>query len=94
MLLDFYIDDWLWSIAIIGLVGFFVAWLTDQILGRIAFGILGNLVLVISGAYGGLFALNYFGIRIGTDPMWTIAAAFGGAFFCLVFLFILKRLVT
>ncbi|MCB1440578.1 MAG: hypothetical protein H6888_12115 [Nitratireductor sp.] len=85
MLSDLTAQQWMVSFGFICCSAFICGWIADRILGYAAFGVIGNWLMLLVGAYLGLYSYNAFGYRFHWDPPMTIAIAFGGA---LVMLFL------
>jgi uncharacterized membrane protein YeaQ/YmgE (transglycosylase-associated protein family) len=86
MLWEFSTEQWLTSFAFICCVSYICGWIADRILGYAGFSVLGNWLLLLIGAYVGLFCLNMYGMRIYWDSMLVMYVTFGSA---LVMLFIM-----
>ena len=77
-----------------------VGWITDSILGGLAFGMAGNAVLSFAGAWGAIFLLDraivrhWLPFRIHADsiPLW-IGAASAGALAMILVPLLLRRVI-
>lgn len=70
--------DWMVSFAFACTACFICGWIADRILDHAGFGIFGNWLLLLLGAYLGLYAYNLMGNRLNWYPMFTMATGFGG----------------
>ena len=75
------------SLLIILLVGLIAGWLAGQIVQGTGFGIVGDLIIGIVGAFIGTWLLPQLGIHLGTGIVAAIANATIGA---LILLFVLR----
>lgn len=58
---------------------FIGGWLFDKILGYSGFTVIGNWLLLLIGAYVGMYAYNRFGFRFTSDAMQTIVVTSASA---------------
>lgn len=77
------------SLLIILLVGAIAGWLAGQIMRGAGFGLLGNIIVGILGAFVGSWLMPQLGVRLGTGMVAAIANATIGA---VVLLFVLSLL--
>ncbi len=80
------------SFAFICCFSYIVGWFCDRILDKAGYGHIGNWLLVLTGAYSGLFALTRYGYELHWFPHYTLAAALGGAFVALFSMCLVKRM--
>jgi len=86
MLVEFSTSQWIVSFTFACTLSFLCGWIADRIMGYAGFGVLGNWLLLLFGAYAGLFAYNQFGYRFEWDPLVSFLTAFGGATAMLILL--------
>jgi uncharacterized membrane protein YeaQ/YmgE (transglycosylase-associated protein family) len=79
------------GILIICVVGGIAGWLAGLIVKGFGFGILGNIILGIIGAFVGAWALGMLGIAIGGGLVGSIINAMIGAILVLVLIKLIKR---
>jgi len=91
MLYEMSDKDLIISFAFICCFSYIIGWLCDRILEKAGCGHIGNWLLILVGAYAGLYALNYSGYEFHWVPMYTLASALGGAFTMLFIMCFLKR---
>ena len=77
------------SLLVILLVGLVAGWLAGQIMQGAGFGILGDLVIGVIGAFIGGWLLPQLGIHLGTG---IVAAIFDATIGALLLLFVLRLL--
>ncbi|MDJ0614661.1 MAG: hypothetical protein QNJ29_13425 [Rhizobiaceae bacterium] len=83
--------DFLISFAFICCFSYIVGWLVDRILEGSGYGHIGNWLLILTGAYTGLYSLNKYGYEFHWVPLYTLGAALGGAFVILFSMCFIKR---
>lgn len=86
MLLELSGNQWIVSFSFACTMSFLCGWIADRIMGYTGFGVIGNWLLLLAGAYAGLLAYNQIGYRFEWYPAVTIITAFGGATAMLVML--------
>ncbi len=79
------------SILIICLIGGIAGWLAGVIMKGRGFGILGNIVIGILGAFVGSWVLGRLGISIGGDLLGAIINALIGSLIILFLISLVKR---
>ncbi len=79
------------SILIICLIGGIAGWLAGVIMKGRGFGILGNIVIGILGAFVGSWVLGKLGISIGGDLLGAIINALIGSLIILFLISLVKR---
>ena len=79
MLWEFDSGDWIASLWFTATLCFLCGYLADRILGYSGFGLIGNVLVLQSGAFGGLLAFNALGYRLEWDPLITLLVGFGSA---------------
>lgn len=79
------------SLLVVLLVGGIAGWLAGLVMKGRGFGILGNIVVGIVGAFVGSFALGLVGISIGGGFLAAVANAFIGAVILLFLIGLIKR---
>jgi len=67
------------SFAFICCFSFICGWVSDRILGYAGFSVVGNWLLLMMGAYVGLFVYNLMGHRFDWNSHITMMLAFGSA---------------
>ena len=72
-------------------VGAVAGWLAGLIVKGYGFGLLGNIVVGIIGAFVGGWLFSYFGIAVGTGLVSAIVSATAGAVVLLVLLGLVRR---
>jgi uncharacterized membrane protein YeaQ/YmgE (transglycosylase-associated protein family) len=72
-------------------VGAVAGWLAGLIVKGYGFGLLGNIVVGIIGAFVGGWLFSYFGIAVGTGLVAAIVSATAGAIVLLVLLGLVRR---
>lgn len=90
MLWELNSEQWLVSFGFICCSAFITGWISDKILGYSGFGPIGNWLLLLCGAYVGLYCLNVYGYRLHWDPYLTVGVAFSAGFAMLVMLMTVK----
>lgn len=86
MLFELSGDQWIVSFSFACTMSFVCGWIADRIMGYTGFGVIGNWLLLLTGAYAGLFAYNQIGYRFEWYPTLTIVIAFVGATAMLIML--------
>jgi uncharacterized membrane protein YeaQ/YmgE (transglycosylase-associated protein family) len=79
------------SLIIVLLIGGIAGWLAGLIMKGRGFGILGNIVVGILGAFVGSWLLGLFGVVIGGGIIGAILNAMIGAIFLLFVISLIKR---
>jgi uncharacterized membrane protein YeaQ/YmgE (transglycosylase-associated protein family) len=79
MILDLARDDFVVAIAFVCSMAFVCGWLADRIMGYSGFGVIGNWLLLFSGALAGLYFIDSYGYRLAYEPMVTVTGGFSGA---------------
>lgn len=79
MLWDLTTEQWIISFAFACALAFLCGWIADRIMGFAGFGVIGNWLLLLIGAYVGLYVYNRLGHTFDVRPVFTIAVAFGSA---------------
>jgi len=79
MLWEFSSGDWIASLWYAATLSFLCGYLADRILGYSSFGLIGNTLVLLAGAYAGLLVFNALGYRLEWDPAITFGTAFGSA---------------
>ncbi len=79
------------SLIILLLVGGIAGWLAGLLMKGRGFGILGNIVVGIVGAFVGSFVLGLLGVAIGGSIVASIINAFIGAVILLFLIGLIKR---
>lgn len=64
----------------------------DKILGKTGFGTIGNWMLLLVGAYTGMYVYNLQGFFFNTNPTQTIFVVGGSGVLMLIFFMTLKRI--
>lgn len=72
-------------------VGAVAGWLAGLIVKGYGFGLLGNIVVGIIGAFVGGWLFSYFGVAVGTGLVAAIVSATAGAVVLLVLLGLVRR---
>ena len=78
MLWDLAKADFIVSFAFVCAIAFVCGWIADRALGYSGFGVIGNWLLLLTGAYVGLYAYNLYGYRFDWSAIMTIGVAAGG----------------
>ena len=84
-------DEWLISLAFISGLAYITGWFSDRILGSAGFGHIGNWLVILLGAYGGMYLYNYYGYKLNQEPAHTLAVILGSALIALCSLCAVKR---
>lgn len=79
------------ALVIILLIGGIAGWLAGLVMKGRGFGILGNIVIGILGAFVGQFVLGLLGVAIGGSILAAIINAFIGAVILLFLIGLLRR---
>lgn len=79
------------SLLITLFIGGVAGWLAGLVMKGRGFGILGNIVVGIVGAFVGSFALGVLGVAIGGGILGSILNAFIGALILLFLISLIKR---
>lgn len=79
------------SLIIILLVGLVAGWLAGQVVRGTGFGIVGDIIVGILGAFFGAWLLPQMGIRIGSGVGGSIVSATIGAILLLLVLGVVRR---
>lgn len=72
MLWNLTLDQLFLSFSFICCATFIGGWLADKILGYSGFNVFGNWLLLLLGAYAGMYAYNKFGYRFTSNAIQTI----------------------
>ena len=83
--------DWILSFAFMSGMAYITGWFCDRILGPAGFGHVGNWLVILSGAYLGMYVYNVYGYDLEAHPGQTLAVILGSAFFALVSFGTFKR---
>lgn len=67
------------SFGFIACFTYIVGWLMDGILKKMAFGHLGNWLLLLIGTYTAIYTFNSYGHEFDTYPLFTLACLTAGA---------------
>ncbi|MFZ1815100.1 MAG: hypothetical protein WBO55_14810 [Rhizobiaceae bacterium] len=94
MLWDLYSRDLMVIFSFVCTAAFVCGWLADRIMGYSGFGVIGNWLLLLIGAYAGLAGYNLAGYRLNWDPVMTCGAAAAGATFILIALAVIKSITN
>lgn len=86
-------NDWVVSLAFISSMSYIIGWFCDHILGATGFGHIGNWLLILLGAYSGMYALNMYGYQLTWYPHYTLAAVLCGSLVTLISMCLIKRFV-
>lgn len=86
--------DWIVSFAFMCGMAYIVGWFCDRIMNNAGFGHLGNWLVILIGAYGGMFAYNVYGYNLEAFPQWTLGVILGSSFMTLFLLSALKRVFS
>ncbi|PSC04742.1 hypothetical protein SLNSH_11620 [Alsobacter soli] len=82
-----------WFVFFVALGSLLAAWVVDNIMDDLGFGVIGNAVLLFLGALGGLWAWNlYEGTVRATDPVTLTLICVGSGFFAVFAMAILRRM--
>lgn len=84
MLWNLTFDQLLLSFSFICCTAYIAGWLADKILGYSGFNVIGNWLILLIGAYAGMYVYNLYGFRFSTDAMQTILVTSGAAFSTLI----------
>ncbi len=79
------------SLVIILLVGLVAGWLASQLVRGIGFGIVGDIIVGVCGAFIGTWLFPQLGVRIGSGLVGAIVSATIGAVLLLVVLRVAYR---
>ena len=79
------------GLVIILLVGLVAGWLAGQLVHGTGFGIVGDIIIGILGAFFGAWLLPQLGIRIGAGIVNAIASATIGAIVLLLIIRVVRR---
>lgn len=91
MLWDMSPNDWLISFAFLACFTYITGWFVDRILTDTGFGHVGNWLVILSGTYAGLFAVNLYGYELQWYPLFTLIATGAAAFMMLFILCFAKK---
>ena len=94
MLWDMSFQDMLVSTAFFTCFAYITGWLADRILLHLGFGTIGNWLLVLIGAYAGMFAINMQGYNLEWNPLLTVAVIIGSASGLLLLMCMVKRVFS
>jgi len=84
VLWDFSTEQWLVTFSFACTLAFLCGWIADRIMGYAGFGVIGNWLLLLAGAYVGFFAFNMLGYEMRTDLGLTFAVCFAAGTVMLV----------
>lgn len=79
MLWEFTNEQWLTSFTVICCLAFICGWIADKILGYGGFSVLGNWLILLTGAYVGLLCYNLLGHRFSWNTQFTMMLALGSS---------------
>ncbi len=79
MLWEFHNDQLLTTFSLICCFSYIAGWVTDRVIGYGGFSVIGNWLILLIGAYIGLFSYNLLGYRIQWDSHFTIMLTMGAA---------------
>ena len=85
--------DWMLLILIFGCISYICGWIGDLLLQRVGFGPLLNAVIILLGAFGGMFFYNKNGHYLFRDPTETYIVIGISAFSAIIILASMKRLL-
>ncbi len=91
MLWEMSYQDMLVSTAFFTCFALIAGWMADRILLNAGFGTIGNWLLVLVGAYAGMYALNVQGHNLEWNPLLTAIVIVGSASGSLIFMCLVKR---
>lgn len=84
--------DWFILFSFVSGVGFITGWFCDHILGPAGFGAFGNWLLIILGAYAGMYLYNSYGFELHWNPLYTLIVVIGSPLVLLITACVAKRL--
>jgi len=91
MLWDLSFSDFLILLVIFGPLSYICGWISDVLLDRVGFGPLGNSIVILLGAFTGMFVYNYQGYYLFRDSSETYFVIGFSAFTAIVMLASVKR---
>lgn len=86
-------SDWFILLSFMSGISYITAWLSDRILMSSGFGNIGNWILILGGAYGGIYVYNLYGYELQLNPLYSLAVVVGSALLALMTACIAKRFV-
>ena len=87
-------DQWMLSLAFISLLSYICGSIADRIMLSAGFGPMGNSILLLFGAYAGMYAYNVYGFQLNWYPLRTLAVILGSAVIMLITLSAVKRITN
>lgn len=90
MLWNLNFDQLMLSFSFICCAAFIAGWFADKILGYSGFNVIGNWLILLIGAYAGMYAYNVYGFRFSVNVIQTILVTSGAAFSTLILSLMLK----
>lgn len=93
MLWDMSFQDMLISTTFFTCFAYITGWLADRILLHLGFGTIGNWLLVLVGAYAGMYGMNYQGYNLEWNPTMTVGIIIASSAGLLIFMCGLKRVL-
>ncbi len=74
------------SFSFIACLMYIIGWLCDGILQKMAFGHIGNWLLLLAGVFTAMYTFNSYGYEFNTYPLFTLGCLAGGtcAFFLVI----------
>ncbi len=93
MLWELSSTDWIVLLSFLSGVSYITAWFCDRILTTTGFGNIGNWVLILAGAYGGMYTYNSYGYELHWNPLHTLAVIVGSALISLIVACLAKRFI-
>ena len=85
--------EWIVSLSFFSAMAYISGWIADRIMAKAGFGHVGNWLLLLAGAYVGMYAYNFYGYDLNWYPLYSLTVILGSATVLLVFMSILKRVV-
>ena len=84
MLWQLSLEQWFVSLSCIGGIAYICGWIADRIMATAGFGAIGNWLLLLIGAYAGMYGYNLYGYQLNWYPLTTLYVAVGSAFILLI----------
>ena len=94
MLWEMSISEWIMSLSCFSAVAHICGFFIDRLLLRNGFGTIGNWLVILTGLYIGLFALNKYGYETHWYPLITLSSMVVAASVVLMFMCTLKRVLN
>lgn len=91
MLWDLTVAQFIITGSFICCTSFICGWFADKIIDRTGFGAIGNWLLLLIGAYVGMFVYNHQGYTLGADFNFTVMLAGGSALAMLIVMMTIKK---